>query len=73
MKKVVEDKMDDKPEHEDPYYELEKVLNLNYKTGVPKHILLDVFKKVTTLPINFIVHPTIKKIFDERIKSMNQN
>jgi len=32
-----------------------------------------VFKKITTLPIGFNVHPTIKKIFDERVRSMNQN
>jgi 2-oxoglutarate dehydrogenase E1 component len=32
-----------------------------------------VFKKVTTLPENFNIHPTIKKIFDERIRAMKHN
>lgn len=33
----------------------------------------DVFKKVTTWPKDFNIHPTIKKIFDERIKNFNNN
>jgi len=49
------------------------VKNPQNKTGVPKNILSDVFKKVTTWPQDFNIHPTIKKIFDERIKNFNNN
>lgn len=48
-------------------------MNPHYETGVPKHILVDVFKKITNLPADFNVHPIIKKIFDERVRTMRHN
>lgn len=38
-KKVLSDKSDEKPVHEDPYYEIQKVSNPQNKTGVPKAAL----------------------------------
>lgn len=31
------------------------------------------FKKVSTLPNNFNIHPTLKKIFDERVRAIKNN
>lgn len=72
-KKVMNDKTDEKPEAKDPYYEVKSVENTQYKTGTPKAVLGDIFKKVTTWPQDFTIHPTIKKIFEERIKNFNNN
>lgn len=47
----------------DPFYKLSDVSNIQYKTGSPKTVLNEVFKKITTVPAEFNVHPTIKKIF----------
>jgi 2-oxoglutarate dehydrogenase complex dehydrogenase (E1) component-like enzyme len=63
-KKVMNDKSDEKPEQEDPYYELQKVQNPQNKTGYPRQILSEVFKKITTWPQDFNVHPTIRKIIE---------
>ena len=71
-KKVTHDIADDQPEHEDPYYELEKVPNPQYKTGVPRDTLKEIFYKITVWPKNFNIHPTIKKIFEDRTKNFNQ-
>ena len=57
------DKSDDKPELANPYYEVQKVENPQYKTGTTKKVLGDVFNKITTWPQDFTIHPTIKKIF----------
>lgn len=62
-KKVMNDKSDDKPELANPYYEVQKVENPQYKTGTTKKVLGDVFNKITTWPQDFTIHPTIKKIF----------
>jgi hypothetical protein len=58
------DKSDHKPELENPFYEVKKVENGQEKTGVTKVVLNDIFKKVTTWPQEFTIHPTIKKIFE---------
>jgi 2-oxoglutarate dehydrogenase complex dehydrogenase (E1) component-like enzyme len=39
---------------------------------VPKDTLAELFKKVSTWPDSFNIHPTIKKIFDERAKNFAQ-
>jgi hypothetical protein len=49
-KKVTHDIADDKPEHEDPYYELENVPNPHYKTGVPESKLKEILDKITVWP-----------------------
>lgn len=72
-KKVMNDKSDDKPPQPSPYDQIKKVDSLQLKTGLSKNILSDVFKKITTWPQDFSIHPTIKKIFDERIKTFNNN
>lgn len=67
------DKHENKPEHEDPYYHLETVKNPQYKTGVTKETLVEVFMKLMSWPQNFNIHPTIKKIMDERIRTVKEN
>jgi hypothetical protein len=57
------DKHDYKPEMQDPFYKFAQVTNPQNKTGATKTVLSDVFKKITTVPAEFNVHPTIKKIF----------
>lgn len=42
-------------------------------TGVSKNILKEVFDKITQWPADFNIHPTIKKIYEERIKNFNNN
>ena len=46
--------------------------NPQYKTGVPRDTLKEIFHKITVWPKNFNIHPTIKKIFEERTKNFNQ-
>jgi 2-oxoglutarate dehydrogenase complex dehydrogenase (E1) component-like enzyme len=72
-KKVMNDKSDDKPELDNPFYEVKKVENSLQKTGTPKAVLNDIFKKITTWPQDFTIHPTIKKIFEERIKNFTNS
>jgi 2-oxoglutarate dehydrogenase E1 component len=72
-KKVMSDKTDEKPVTEDPYYEVKTVDNPQLKTGASKTVLSDIFKKITTWPQDFTLHPTIKKIFEERIKNFTNN
>lgn len=67
------DKHENKPEHEDPYYDLETVKNPQYKTGATKETLVEVFMKLISWPQNFNIHPTIKKIMDERIRTVKEN
>jgi 2-oxoglutarate dehydrogenase E1 component len=62
-KKVMSDKTDEKPVTENPYYEVKKVDNPQLKTGAPKTVLSEIFKKITSWPQDFTLHPTIKKIF----------
>lgn len=33
----------------------------------------EVFDKITNWPADFNIHPTIKKIYEERIKNFNNN
>ena len=42
-------------------------------TGVERKILDEVFKKLTTWPQDFNIHPTIQKIYEERIKNYQNN
>lgn len=72
-KKVMNDKTDPQPKPEDPHYEVKKVDNIQHKTGATKATLTEIFKKVTTWPQDFNIHPTIKKIFEERIKNFSNN
>jgi 2-oxoglutarate dehydrogenase E1 component len=72
-KKVMSDKTDEKPVTEDPYYEVKTVDNPQLKTGASKTVLSDIFKKITSWPQDFTLHPTIKKIFEERIKNFTNN
>ena len=37
-------------------------------TGVPHDVLSQLFHKITTWPADFHLHPTIRKIYEERIK-----
>jgi 2-oxoglutarate dehydrogenase complex dehydrogenase (E1) component-like enzyme len=67
------DKHDYKPEMQDPFYKLAQVNNPQHKTGTTKTVLNEVFKIITTVPAEFNVHPTIKKIFEERVKNFNNN
>ena len=63
---------DDKPKPTvDPYYEVVKVSDT--KTGLKKEVLDKIFSKVSTWPQEFNLHPTIKKIFDERARTYNNN
>ncbi len=43
------------------------------KSGVNKEILLEVGKKISTIPNNFSVHKTLKKIFDIRFQIFEKN
>lgn len=72
-KKVINDKSDAPPVQEDRYYEIMKVENAENKTGVSRITLGEIFKKITTWPQDFRIHPTIKKIVEERIKNFNNN
>lgn len=72
-KKVMNNQATIKPVLEDPCYKFEVVTLPEYKTGATRAILSDVFKKVTTWPSDFTIHPTIKKIFEERIKNFTNN
>ena len=36
------------------------------QTGVPDEDLKNIGKKLTTLPEDFNIHPTLKKIYDQR-------
>ncbi|MDA8771262.1 2-oxoglutarate dehydrogenase E1 component [Candidatus Pelagibacter bacterium] len=40
-------------------------------SGVSKKLLIDIGKKISTIPINFNVHKTLKKIFDLRLKAIS--
>ena len=42
-------------------------------SGVDKKKLIEVGKKVTTIPDNFTVHPTLKKIFENKKKMFTEN
>ena len=57
----------------DPFYNFEKVILPEYKTGATRVVLSEVFKKITTWPADYVLHPTIKKIFEERIKNFNNS
>ena len=72
-KKVMNDKADYKPKLEDPFYKLQPIQLPQNKTGINKQVLNDIFKKITTVPSDFNIHPTIKKIFEERVKNFTQN
>ena len=65
---VVNDKFESYQTGEDVIYKLKEV-DTTKGTGVSKSILDDVFKKVTTWPEDFNIHPTIKKIYEERKKN----
>jgi 2-oxoglutarate dehydrogenase complex dehydrogenase (E1) component-like enzyme len=41
-------------------------------TGVPENVLAELFHKITSWPADFHVHPTIRKIYEERIKNFSQ-
>lgn len=43
------------------------------KTGVSKDVLTEIINKVTTWPSDFNIHPTIKKIYEERIKNFKND
>jgi 2-oxoglutarate dehydrogenase E1 component len=49
------------------------IKNIQHKTGNKKEELTEIFKKITTWPQNFNIHPTIKKIFEERIKNFTND
>ena len=70
--KVMNDQSD-AAEHEYELDQIKKPTLWGKSTGVPKNVLTDLFKKVTTWPSDFNIHPTIKKIYDERIKNFNNN
>ena len=61
--KVMKDQPDAK-EHEIKLEEIKKPTLWGKSTGVPKNIMSDLFKKITTWPNDFNIHPTIKKIYD---------
>ncbi len=61
--KVMKDQPDAK-EHEYKLEEIKKPTLWGKSTGVPKNIMSDLFKKITTWPNDFNIHPTIKKIYD---------
>ena len=42
-------------------------------SGVDKKMLIDVGKKITTIPKNFLVHKTLQKVFDARNKMFTSN
>lgn len=42
-------------------------------TGVPRNVLTDLFKKITTWPADFNLHPVIRKIYQERINNFDNN
>ncbi len=43
------------------------------KSGVKKEKVLDIGKKISLIPKNFIVHKTLKKIFDQRYKMFSES
>ncbi len=42
-------------------------------SGVDKNNLLKIGKKISTIPDKFVVHKTLKKIFDQRYKMFSEN
>ena len=42
-------------------------------SGVKKNELIEIGKKITSIPRNFSIHKTIKKIFDQRHKMFTEN
>lgn len=56
---------------DDPIYKVKDISTES--TGVSKDILNSVFETITTWPENFNIHPTIKKIYDERRKHFHNN
>jgi 2-oxoglutarate dehydrogenase E1 component len=41
-------------------------------SGVDKKLLIDIGKKITKVPLNFSIHKTLKKIFDARLKTIEE-
>ena len=42
-------------------------------SGVEKKFIIEVGKKITTIPKNFEIHKTLKKIFDNKFKMFSEN
>lgn len=73
-KKVISEKFDPSPDQYE--YEFSKIAKPKIwgpTTGVPRTVLSDLFKKITTWPANFNIHPIVKKLYEERIKLFNNN
>lgn len=70
-KKVLADSFDSFPQDELPLNKIRPPTQWGTATGVPQEVLSDLFHKITTWPADFHVHPTIRKIYEERIRSFS--
>lgn len=71
--KVISDKHDSFPVEELPINKINPPTLWGSTTGVPQKVLGELFHKITNWPSDFHVHPTIRKIYEERIRAFTHH